>query len=553
MVPWLAGAARRALPSPDPRLDMLGWGVPTALCATVHTPLQVRVLVVYDTTHRRTLALVHHELAMASYAARATVLERFRALRPDAGLTDDDLLLGANHTHAGPGGYLHEVFYTLVTGGHHAGLAESIVATTVDAMVEAWDRRAPATFSVHRGRLPEDTPVAFNRALEAYSRNKTRQPPVCRDTSTVFVRHTDGTPLAALDFYGVHGTSVHSDQHLVHPDNKGIAALDLEATARDQWGAPSFVAFFFQGGAGDITPNSRYDRDRGLVVGHLADDPSNAAWNGGVQAEVVRDSLQQPGSTLSGPLDASLLYLDFDGMGVDANFADGRPRNTAHGLMGLSFLQGTREGPGPLLPFRGLATRLAGPQAAWRGTHGQGAKLPFCEVGRGTAGRVFGVLPLNPPPFPWLDPVVATVDRLYAANGLGDEPWVPNRQPVQVLRLGSLAIVAVSGEPSVHAGRLLVETVQASLPLVEHVVLCGYANAYSGYITTRPEYDTQGYEGGHTLYGPWTLAGWRTGIRRVCQRLRAPVHERPEDRGSPPTRATHEELARRAHPAMTSP
>ncbi|MEU6940439.1 neutral/alkaline non-lysosomal ceramidase N-terminal domain-containing protein, partial [Streptomyces rubiginosohelvolus] len=32
-------------------------------------------------------------------------------------------------------------------------------------------------------------------------------------------------------------------------------------------------------------------------------------------------------------------------------------------------------------------------------------------------------------------------------------------------------------------------------------LLQGYANAYSQYVTTPEEYDTQNYEGGSTLYG----------------------------------------------------
>jgi neutral ceramidase len=47
----------------------------------------------------------------------------------------------------------------------------------------------------------------------------------------------------------------------------------------------------------------------------------------------------------------------------------------------------------------------------------------------------------------------------------------------------------------------------------------GYANEYAGYVTTREEYATQQYEGGHTLYGPWTLAAYQQELTRLAKVL----------------------------------
>ncbi len=41
------------------------------------------------------------------------------------------------------------------------------------------------------------------------------------------------------------------------------------------------------------------------------------------------------------------------------------------------------------------------------------------------------------------------------------------------------------------------------------MVFNGYANAYASYVTTREEYAAQEYEGGSTLYGPWTQAAYQ--------------------------------------------
>jgi neutral ceramidase len=43
---------------------------------------------------------------------------------------------------------------------------------------------------------------------------------------------------------------------------------------------------------------------------------------------------------------------------------------------------------------------------------------------------------------------------------------------------------------------------------VKYVALTALANEYQHYVSTREEYSKQDYEGGSTLYGPWTLAAY---------------------------------------------
>ena len=57
-----------------------------------------------------------------------------------------------------------------------------------------------------------------------------------------------------------------------------------------------------------------------------------------------------------------------------------------------------------------------------------------------------------------------------------------------------------------------------SIPVI--VVIAGYANDYAGYVTTHEEYESQQYEGGHTLFGPWTEAGYRQEFVRLAHALK---------------------------------
>lgn len=535
MPPWFAGAARLPLPEPSPHAELLGWGRPDGRCTTVHTPLLVRALVLHQGPGSRPVVFVQQDLCMACHAVRARVLAELQRSIPEANIDEDALVMAVTHTHAGPGGYLHDLFYTLNNAGHDAPLRDGIVTATAAAITAAWHNAAPATLSLGRAEYAESEPVAFNRSLDAYAQNKTTAPPVVRQKDVLrVVSSEDGTPIAAVDWHGNHGTTIHSDQCVVHPDHKGIASAALEAHAQATWGSPHFVALFLQGAAGDITPNSVYSRSRGLVIGHLGDDFAQADYVGQLSAHTAAQAWQGPQLPLDGPLDSRLHWLDFDGFVVDADLADGRPRRTASGVAGLPFIEGTAEGPGPLRPVRGLFRALT--RRHPRRLTGQGPKLPFAEVGRGREGRAFGFFRMSPPAIPALDPVVAATTRFTHQGGIGPAPWIANRAACQLVRLGPLCIVCVAGEPTTHAGRLMEHTAARAMAEhgVEHVVLCGYANSFSGYTTTAPEYRVQAYEGGHTLFGPWTLAAWRTGIRQVARTLAVPPQERPHRGPRPP-------------------
>ena len=54
-----------------------------------------------------------------------------------------------------------------------------------------------------------------------------------------------------------------------------------------------------------------------------------------------------------------------------------------------------------------------------------------------------------------------------------------------------------------------------------YVVVAGYSNDFAGYVTTWHEYQLQQYEGGHTLFGPWTEAAYRQEFVRLARALKA--------------------------------
>jgi neutral ceramidase len=184
------------------------------------------------------------------------------------------------------------------------------------------------------------------------------------------------------------------------------------------------------------------------------------------------------------------MFVKMDDVRVAAELTDGAARNTCPAAIGLSMLAGAEDGRG--VGKEGLACNATTPD--WL--------EPLCSA--------------------LTTPCQAEKPIALEMGAMKPYPWTPEVLPVQIVRIGSLAIVAVPYELSTMAGRRLRETVASELrPAgVERVVISGLANAYAGYVVTREEYAIQHYEGASTHFGPWTLAALQQEFRRVAVSLR---------------------------------
>jgi neutral ceramidase len=445
----------------------------------------------------------------------------------------------------------------------------------VQAIVQAERAAIPAAARLARGTFPLDQPVAFNRSLAAHNRN----PEVTRkfgphethlaiDREMTLLRFdgAQGEAIGCVNFFPLHPINVHNDQNVIHHDNKGIAARLLEEELARRTTSP-VVAAFAQGAAGDVTPN--YQRFPGLAMARGADpdDFKAARANGEWQyALALRLYDEAAAAEPLGPaLDAALAYVDMSRVEVPADLGGGR---TAPAAIGARMLMGTDEGPGipaVLGDMAQAAARLAstrtrvtalveGAQAHARifGSHQlHGNKAIAIESGE---RRIFGWEDVAALPLPdWLDPAVAHLKDLARRDALGVHPWTPDILPVQVMVLGELAVAALPGEPTTQAGRRLRATVAEALKPrgVTTALVAGYANAYSGYVTTPEEYDAQGYEGASTHFGRFTLPAYQAELRKLATALCLPPAERRHDTGLRPRVFSREELAKRLHPGST--
>lgn len=515
----------------EPGMAMMGWGSRTNLAQGITTPLSARALVLVDPEAQTRVAFVVVELLLVTQGLWRGVLEALAERCPELGFGPDNVILAATHTHSGPSGFGHHFWTNLNAPGWSAKVYDGLVDGVVDAIVQAHARRTEASLAVTTGALPKSDGVAFNRSLEAYNRNPDVQPATRPEDATdrlmTVLRATSprGDTIGMVNWLGLHGTCVHSDHQALHPDHKGLAALSFEAE-----GLP---VVFAQECCGDISPNYRPDQRRGHTIGRFEDDLETARYVADSQIKLARQLLAEPGASLEGPLQVSTRFVDFSNAPVDAAFApDGRPRRTRPATLGVSMALGTEEGPGPLRrspwvarTLNRLAGRIDGLRARLDSDYERrhDPKFPLVQLGKGLDGRLAGMLPMRRGLVPPVDATFAWVGKAIRSGGVPEGPWIPNVVPLQLVRVGSLAIVSVPFEMTTVAGRRLRATIAKALPDVEHVVVSTYASAYVGYMTTYQEYQVQEYEGGYTLFGPFALGALRTAAVALCGQLREGV------------------------------
>lgn len=554
---------------------MHGYGQWHHRATGARTPLYARALYLAD-ADGRALYFCCLDLGYVTHAMREGVLAVLRE-RIGAAFDEAALVLTCTHTHSGPGGCAHEALYNVVTPGFVPEHVEKIVTATSQALLAARAAAAPATLELVQGDFDPAVPVAWNRSLAAYNRNPevTRR----RDTEThlaldrsmaVLGLRREGRLCALVSFFGVHATCLGNSLAHFDGDNKGYAAAHAERALAAQ-GVPAPVAIFAQATAGDVSPHYQGPGDiarRARLTGE--DEVAYAERNGRHQGELALALLAGGGVPVDGPLDSIFSYADFTAIHADPVHAAGEPEAwTSAPAHGVSFFAGTRvDGPGMPSPLaagaRLLARRLRAKrlreldryspdeQRYFRRLYAaQGVKDIVLESGPKT---VLGFA-LDALPVPALaDPLVGELKREARNGALRDSPLVPTVLPLQIVRLGPLALVCCPGEFTTVAGRRLRETVAARLAAqgVTRTLLCSYCNDYMGYVTTREEYQEQCYEGGHTLFGQWTLAAFQTRFAALAAEFLKPVATRTHDRATRPARVPVDELARRSNLALPS-
>jgi len=544
-------------------VGMLGYGLATQVMMDIETPLYSRAFIFFDPVAQKRVGFVNCELCMINPSLKDGVVRLLAERHPEWDYTHENLMLTAQHTHTGPSGYSLHPLYSIGAPGFVQEIYDKIVNGIVESIVKAEADKAPGKVQVAQGAFSYDTSISYNRSIAAYNLNPEVEHKIsfadrhlAADKTMTLLQITDenGNPRGSVNWFAVHTTNLPNSWTKVCSDNKGFAATKLEESYREE--NKEYIGAFAQGACGDVSArvrfNPRLDRQRGYWEGPFEDDLKSSKYNGHLQYEKAKEiigSIDTSKDIAATGVDAQLLYTDFGKIDVHPEFTGGiEGCVTSPSCMGAAFLVGSvMDGPGmPELLGKGavvLAKMITkkrelfstGEAKAYvdRMVRAQAGKAVILETGR---NLVLGARPKNLILPDFADELIRNIKHFDRVGILDQTPLSPQVLPVQMLRLGSAVILGIPFEITTIASKRLVKTIKERMKKsgIEQVILAPYANAYNGYIVTNEEYQLQMYEGGHCVFGQWSLNALQEKAAKVADEMMKPESQRKSLREAEP-------------------
>lgn len=508
-----AGIGRADI-TPPPGLGLGGNGPEGRRARGWRTRLYARALVLQDARGER-LALVVADLAHISALLQRRVADRLPA---ELGISADNLLLSATHTHSGPGHFYEATEFNL-NGSSVVGYDEKLTNFLADQIVASIKQAAgnPKLARVAWGQRAI-WGLTRNRSYEAFRRNTPKwdleTPPPGLDPVYAAVNpiwtmlrvdlaiDESGTayrPAGAYSVFAIHGTGNSSVTELYDADIHGIVERGLESHINAKYGTPlgEAVHLMANGAEGDVSPDWPTDsrcplaelepvaRPEGPGTPTVWDwrMPTPAAQSACITSarrfiRDIGDSLTLDAISLFETLGASLS----DQVNLAVGFTTLALRDSATQLgicrdpaVGTSTAAGAEDG----------RTRFAG----WK-------FLGVLGIGLEEGGKAIAADPRSCQGYKRTDLV-----KLSKKRGL------PEFAQITVVRVGQMYLTGIPVEPTTMAAAQIQRSVGSALGLDwvqarRLVTVVGLTNGFLQYLTTREEYSAQTYEGGSTIYGP---------------------------------------------------
>ncbi len=491
---YLIGRGLADITLPVFGVPMLGFVRADQIVEGLHQRQYARVFVIADAAGKARVAYITCDIAFPTHTLKLAVLDRLKAKLGDR-YGEANLILTGTHTHAAPGGFHHHISASILGGGFYPQCFKALVDGITEAVLAADADLKPGKILFVQGEVEG---AGVNRSRVAYMNNpaaeRARYKTDVDTTMTLlkFVR-PDG-PIGLMNWFAVHPTSMNYYNKLISGDNKGYAAYALEQRHGTRYtGKPEFVAAFAQTNSGDVTPNLNLNN-----TGPGKTDVESTRMIGERQARTAQKLFEQAREPLHGPIEVRHTFVDFSRLTVAAEFTGAGVRHTCPSALGYAFAAGsTEDGGGNPLFHEGMKE-----------------SSPFIDGLVRTA-------------FPELSPTeqlrkCQKPKAILFATGLPKPPAQEQVLPLGLVRIGQLVLAVGPAEYTTMTGRRIRAAVAKELGIEpRYVVIAGYANDYAGYVATHEEYETQQYEGGHTLFGPWTEAAYRQEFARLARAVKA--------------------------------
>lgn len=231
------GGGERRLSFPD--LDPFNFHTFFAPSEGILDPIFAKALVLSDGLNK---------VAILTLDGIATVDELVelihqKALAMGSTLQKENLLVAASHTHSGPGAITGLTFWELIAMDLLVkSVRDGFAEKCAQALVEAEMKLLPARFGPGSGNLPG---VTKNRRADDSPYLTSDM--VDEEVGVIRIDHADGTPMALVWNFAIHGTAWKSDNLKYSSDIMGAASTIIEEVL----GIPSLFA---NGAEGDIAP-----------------------------------------------------------------------------------------------------------------------------------------------------------------------------------------------------------------------------------------------------------------------------------------------------------
>lgn len=485
------GRGRADITGPAMGVQMWGFVREGQISEGIHFRQWSRAFVIADQKSGKRIAFVSADIGSITHAIHLSVVDHLKTRFGDQ-YTLENTIISATHTHAAPGGFWQYGVGTPLGGNFYQEYFDVIVKGIADSIAHAHADLRAGEIKINKG-VVED--AGANRSVAAYMNNpqseRDRYESNTDKEMTLLKFSSEGEDIGAINWFAVHPTAMTYNNKLISGDQKGHGSYLMESQLGSKDGR--FIAAFAQSNCGDVTPNLNLNN-----TGPGADQFETTHIIARRQVETALKLFDTATETLAGPIDYRHCFVDFVYRPVDEQFSGEAGSRTCPSAYGYSFAAGSTE---------------------------DGGGLPIFREGMLVRSKLIDALVLLQfkvqPPSEECRECHGNKVILITTGETKPEPAYTQIVPMTLVRVGQLAIVAVPAEFTTMAGRRLRETVSAVLgDSVKHVVIAGYSNDYAGYVTTKEEYDTQNYEGGHTIYGPWTLAAYQQEFSRMAEAMR---------------------------------
>uniref|UniRef100_A0A3Q2FR61 Neutral ceramidase n=1 Tax=Cyprinodon variegatus TaxID=28743 RepID=A0A3Q2FR61_CYPVA len=508
--PYLIGVGRADCTGPPAEIPLMGYANSQQKAAGIHTRLYSRAFIIDDGSQR--VVFVTVDVGMISQRLRLEVLKALKEKYGDL-YRHDNVVLSGTHTHCGPAGYFQYTLFMLAGNGYIKASIEPLVSGIVKSIDIAHSKMKPGRIYRNKGEIYDSS---LNRSPHSYLNNPEKERSRYKantDKQVLVLKFTDldGDGIGMISWFAVHAVSMNYTNRMVSSDNMGYASYLLESDKNpgELPGQGGFVAGFSSSNLGDVSPNTRgpYCVNTGLPCDYLNSScpigGTKMCQSFGPGADMF-DSTQIIGHNIymkakelyanavdevTGPVRFAHQWVNMTDVTVKIN--DTHTVSTCKPAMGHSFAAGTIDGGGDLNFTQGAVEG----DPFWDGIRDALLGPPSNETQKCH----------HPKPI-----LISTGEMNWPL------PWHPQIVDVQIIVIGSVAVLAVPGEMTEASSR---SCQRGDTFKNTEVVIAGLSNIYTHYITTYEEYQVQRYEGASTIYGPHTLTAYLHKFRELAKAI----------------------------------